>query len=142
MKSDFDELGVVGLVNISRSNELRTWLQNNHIDSFWLYGSKVVDGLSFFAQAAVDIPQPEEMPARSWNGFLDNLRSVLYETHSKRVVFVWLDVDKMLDHGLNDLIIATDILTSVAREIGSNDASYKHIEAFWTVLLGSGANFR
>lgn len=141
MLSQFEDLDVIGLVNISQTNRLRTWLSSKNVGSFWLDGAEVVDGRTFFAQATIDLPQPENMPPKSWNGFLDNLRSALYETQLEQIIFVWVHADRMLDHGLNDLIIASDVLTMVSREVGSHDAHYKHLKSFWAILLGTGPNF-
>lgn len=71
--------------------------------------------------------------AEGWEELRDRLRERV-ALHS-RSCLVWTDADRMLDHGLADLVAALDALAGISRTLYARDL------VFLTFLLGAGANF-
>ncbi len=71
----------------------------------------------------------------NWQELRTQLNGKAFENEHSKIVFIWNNMDKMLDHGLADFIKLTDIFTWQSREL------YENQIVFVSFLLGNGSNF-
>ncbi len=77
----------------------------------------------------------EEGAPTNWSSFGDGLTSMVFELEHPKVALMWTSAHRMLESGLADLLVATDVL------VGNSRLTYAQDITFLTFLLGDGPNF-
>jgi hypothetical protein len=138
-------LKVLNFVDLRALPELEGFLKASGFRLLYLDGTHVTDRDSFLEQAAKSLPQPDDLVAvHSWDAFEDSLANGLAAATDDRAAIIWTHAEKMLEGGLSDLVIITNILMDVARSFSIPRPGLPHPSplAFCTVLAGVGLNFR
>jgi hypothetical protein len=129
------DLSVLNLVSMSDRDALREALSGWGYRVVELRGEDVVDKASLFLRATSDLPSLEEVAPTNWSGFGDGLMSMVFELEHPKVALLWTSAHRMLESGLADLLVATDVL------VGNSRLAYAQDITFLTFLLGDGPNF-
>lgn len=130
---DYTRPAVINLVNTSSEEELMMRLKSQSFFIYKLDGSAVVDKESLFEEFSSQILK--DTHTNNWSGFEDYFWQLIFNEEYDHTAFVWTHVDQMLTHGLSDLIVCSDVLTSVSRQRYSQRLI--HLNFF----LGKGENF-
>lgn len=106
-----------------------------------LDGADIHDQESLLRQAERDLPFPPDLPPRGWDGFLAGLWNGLAGLDSAEVAIVWTDADRMLEGGLEDLLVAARLFGSLASQVGTTERGFPRETVLRTFLVGEGRNF-
>jgi Barstar (barnase inhibitor) len=106
-----------------------------------LDGADVHDKESLLRQAERDLPFPPDLPPRGWDGFADGLWNGLAGLEATEVAIVWTHADRMLESGLEDLLVAARLLASLSAQVGTTERGFPRELVLRTFLAGAGANF-
>ncbi len=135
-----DHLPLLSCISMDDAGRLKAFLRDQRFRLVELDGSSVDDAESFFKKVKSLLPlDPPISGAVNWDALSDSLWGGLDELREARVALLWLHAEKMLHHGLCDLLSAVDCLQSVARSFNDNAGSNR-IELL-IFLLGTGPNF-
>jgi len=129
------DLSVLNLVSMSDRDALRETLSGWGYRVVELRGEDVVDKASLFARATGDLPSLEEVAPTNWSSFGDGLTSMVFELEHPKVALIWTSAHRMLESGLSDLLVATDVL------VGNSRLAYAQDITVLNFLLGDGPNF-
>lgn len=129
------DLSVLSLVSITDRDSLRETLSGWGYRVVELRGESVIDRVSLFSQATRDLPSLEEVAPTNWSSFGDGLTSMVFELEHPKVALLWTSAHRMLETGLADLLVATDVLVGISRLVYSQEIT------FLSFLLGDGPNF-
>ena len=97
-------------------------------------GSEVRDQTTLLAAARRDVPGVEAFKPHNWSSFADAMGDDVFD-FEERVALLWTDAHRMLEGGLADLLVATDLLAGLARYAYSQEVT------FVTFMVGDGPNF-
>lgn len=135
----------VVLVNDQDTAELLAALEAQGYVILLLDGSAARGKDSLLDAFDRDVPVPGLKSAGSWDAFADCVwQRVMEGEAGEAAALVWTHADRMLDHGLEDLLAAVTTLTRVSKQVES--AAEREPEsgapaAFRTFLVGAGPNF-
>ena len=134
---------IVNLVNQESLEFLKRFLSQNSFRIFELDEHDIKDAQSFFIRSVSLFPQDPPLSGRvNWDAFLDSLRGGLDQLGEKRVAFVWTDAEKMLEHGLADLLIAVGCFEQLAADVATSEDGISKAVELLVFLVGKGDNFR
>jgi hypothetical protein len=137
------KLRVVNFVSSKSLANVRQFLNRNGFHIFELNGQNVADAQSFFSTVISSFPQDPPLSGRvNWDAFLDSLWGGLDSLGEKRVAFIWINVEKMLDHGLADLFIAAECFQQLASDVATDKYGISQPVELFVFLVGEGGNFK
>jgi len=129
------DLSVLNLLSMTDREALRETLLGWGYRVVELRGENVTDKAGLFSQAARDLPSFGEVAPTNWSSFGDGLTSMVFELEHPKVALLWTSAHRMLETGLADLLVATDVLVGISRLVYSQEIT------FLSFLLGDGPNF-
>jgi hypothetical protein len=144
MEKDFGKMRVINFVNQDSLDDLRQLLHQHGFRMIDLDGQNITDADSFFAATAEQLPQDPELVGQkaNWDALLDSLWGGLVLLEENRVALLWLHADRMLHQGLPDLLIATEVLRDLARQVSTTEHGGSHPILLQIFLVGGGENFK
>ena len=77
-----------------------------------------------FGRPSAISPFLRDLPPRGWDGFLAGLWNGLAGLDSAEVAIVWTDADRMLEGGLEDLLVAARLFGSLASQVGTTERGF------------------
>jgi hypothetical protein len=138
-----NQLRNVNLVSEDDIDSLRAFLDGHGYRAFEIDGEAITDAETFFAEGVSSLPQDPPLSGRvNWDALRDSLWGGLDELGAGQVAFVWTHVDRMLEHGLGDLLIAVGCFTQLGFEVATKQHGISQPVSLLIFLLGKGDNFR
>jgi len=143
MDKTVESISVINFVNRVSLDELRLFLRENKFRVFESEGRGVRDKGSFFARAIETLPQDPELVAGdpNWDALVDSLWGGLARLDDSRVAILWLEVEKMLERGVPDLLVAACCFQRLASEVSKTEHGFPHPMLLTVFLVGDGENF-
>ncbi|SRR6266542_1030614 len=140
--ADYNRFGLIACVNQGELASLRAMLITDGFRLFQLNGSNVHDRSTFLEEASRALPhEPGVEVVSKWDALVDSLWGGLAIEETSNVTFLWTDAQRMLEHGLPDLLTAVSCLEHLARQVATPSAGFPRAVRLITFLLGEGDNF-
>ncbi len=131
------EFAVTTYVSQSDLDNLLDTLQQRGYRVVFLDGSSVISKASLFTQVEKDFPLPEDYKrVHNWASFEDDLWNMVFSFEEDRIALVWSHVERMLDGGLEDFVMAADVLTGLSRLVYEKEIDLS------IFFVGEGPNFQ
>ncbi|PYS30269.1 MAG: hypothetical protein DMF75_16190, partial [Acidobacteria bacterium] len=97
---------------------------------------------AFFIEAARILPQdPPLIGNINWDALTDSLWGGLAELGKERVALIWTNAQRMLEHGLQDLLIANGCFEHIASTMATTKYGISRPIMLVVFLVGEGNNF-
>jgi hypothetical protein len=122
-------------VRWSDRDALLTAIHGWGIEPLVLDGAGVTSGAALWKAVGEQLPMPEGLLPKSWDGLKDILFEVL--SSAEQVALVWDHAEALVTGDLQDFIAASEILSDVI----ISAARERHVQA-WVLLVGEGAGYR
>jgi Barstar (barnase inhibitor) len=136
-------LPIVSCISSRSLDALRARLHEEGFKVYELDGRSIEDGDSFFAAIQDSLPFDPPISGRvHWDALSDSLWGGLAELAAPRVAILWTGVERMLDHGLCDLLSAVDCLRDVAESVANAAHGIPQTVDLFVFLVGEGKSFR
>jgi hypothetical protein len=133
-------LPLLSCVNAADLAALRAALQHAGYHIVELDGTGIEDGVSFFQVARGALPlDPPLGGGMSWDAFSDSLWGGLDVLGTKRVAILWTAVERVLEHGLQDMLQVVECVLDVARSVGDAKSGIAIPVEVRFILVGRGA---
>ncbi len=143
MNSIQSNLRTINCVNFQSVSKVKSFLSQRGFYIFELDGEHVKDAQSFFREAVNLFPQdPQLSGSVNWDAFLDSLWGGLDKLGKGRVAFIWTKVEKMLVHGLPDLLVAVECFSQLASDVNNTETGITCRVELLVFLIGEGDNFK
>jgi len=126
-------LSVINYAPMHRLAELHEVLEEANYHVLHIDGAGVSDADAFLKAVSAQLLEGELIS--NWDSFADVMENYIASLDSDRTALIWSDTQNMLTGHLGDLIMATNVLTGVSREL------YVGHHTFVTFLIGTGSNF-
>lgn len=138
-----NKLRVINCVNSSSLQSLDRFLRESGFTVFELNGKQVEDAQSFFAESIKILPQDPQLNGNiNWDAFTDSLWGGLANLGQDRVAIIWTNADRMLEHGLQDLLVASGCFEHIASTMATTKYGLARPVQLLVVLVGEGNNFK
>ncbi len=133
---------VLSCVSAQSLDALETVLREMDYKVFEIDGSRIEDAQTFFQIAKNILPLDPPTSGRvNWDALSDSVGGGLDLLGEPRVAFVWTRVERMLDHGLSDLLMASYCFRDVAISVHDPQTGISTIVDLLIFLVGEGNNF-
>jgi hypothetical protein len=136
---------VLSCVNAQSLDALEEILREMDYKVYELDGSRIEDAQTFF-QIATDVlpldPPLTQGGQVNWDALSDSMWGGLDRLGEPRVAIVWTRAERMLDHGLPDLLVASTCFQDVAVSVHSPQDGISTIVDLLVFLVGEGDNFK
>jgi hypothetical protein len=130
-------------INQGSLDTLRRLLKEQGFTTFEIPGEKIEDDQTFFTEGARVLPQdPPLYGSVNWDAFKDSIWGGLAELGEARVAFIWTDVQRMLEHGLEALLEANVCFADIAWEVATKKYGIPQPVNLLIFLVGEGDNFK
>ncbi len=136
---------VLSCVSAQSLDALETVLREMDYKIFEINGSRIEDAETFFLIATDVLPldPPLTLGGRvNWDALSDSMWGGLDRLGEPRVAIVWTRAERMLDHGLSDLLIASYCFRDVAISVHDPQTGISTIVDLLIFLVGEGNNFK
>src|SRR6266404_6912964 len=143
MLPELTKFRVINCVSQEALARLRSFLNDNGFSIFELDGTKIDDAPSFFIESAKKLPQDPSLSGNvNWDAFIDSIWGGLAELGKERVAFIWTNDQRMLEHGLKDLLTANGCLEHIASTMNTTKYGISRPVKLLVFLVGEGNNFK
>jgi hypothetical protein len=110
--------------------------------TFDLAGDRISDLETFFRTVISVVPNDPPLSGRPHlDALLDSVWEGFRVLGSEKVAILWKDADKILDRGLQDLIIISDLFQEIGRTLRGTEKGKLPRFLLFLVLFGNGPNF-
>ncbi len=134
---------VLSCVNAQSLNALKSMLQMMAYKVFEIDGSRIEDAQTFFQIAKKVLPLDPPISGRvNWDALSDSMWGGVDRLGEPRVAYVWTNVERMLDRGLYDLLMASSCFQDVAVSVHDPQHGISTVVDLLVFLVGEGNNFR
>ncbi len=131
------EFAVTTYVSQYELDKLLDILKQRNYRVIVLDGSSVTTKSALFAQVEKDFPLPEDYKlVHNWASFEDSLWNMVFSFEEEQIAIIWSHVERILDGGLEDLMNAADVLTTLSRNL------YEQQVDLSIFFVGEGSNFQ
>lgn len=121
---------------------IRSVLASSGFSIFEISGENISDLEGFFKAVVNVVPNdPPLSGSPNADAFLDSVWEGFNNLGADRVAILWKTSELMLNGGLQDLIIISDLFQEVARSLRSNAGGRLSRFLLYFILFGSGPNF-
>lgn len=140
MLDAISRLPVVACVDEASAPSLRAALDEGGFRIFAIE-AEVGNDDALFAEAEQHLPVAPDLPVHSWDGFADVLWSGLAALEADRVAILWHRIDRVAAEALPTLLVASRVLTDVARQVSSTERGFPRETELRVFLVGRGPSF-
>jgi hypothetical protein len=121
---------------------IRTVLASSGFTIFELADANVTNIETFFRAVVGAVPNDPPLSGRpNLDAFVDSVWECFQQLGVARIAVLWKHADKMLNGGLQDLIIICDLFQEIARTLTTTCEGRTSPVIFHLILFGNGPNF-